>query len=218
MGNGAAELLWLAAFAFLDRSARVLILASTFGEYARMAGLMGAQVVEWRADATTDFAVDATAVAKQISAVQPRVIFLCNPNNPTGTVIDPAMIAAWAKQAPGTLFVVDEAYLAFVPGLCSIYMWRLPNVLIVRSLTKEYALAGLRLGYALGPPPLIARLTQARIPWSVNALAQAAGLAALADQQHLCTTLAALQAAKTALVKGLQAVASRRCLPPPVTC
>jgi threonine-phosphate decarboxylase len=209
VGNGAAELLWLVAFAFLDRGDRVLIIGPTFGEYARMARLMGAAVLEWEADATTEFAVVPNAVAKQIDAVQPKVIFLCNPNNPTGTVIDPATIAAWSARFPQTLFVVDEAYLAFVPGLCSLYAWRLPNLLIVRSLTKEYALAGLRLGYALGPAALIAGLAQARVPWSVNAAAQAAGMAALADQDHLQQTLAALHDAKAELVAGLQGLGLR---------
>ena len=204
VGNGAAELLWLVAFAFLERGDRVLILGPTFGEYARMACLMGAEVVEWQADATTAFAVDPNAFATQMAALEPKAIFLCNPNNPTGTVIDPATVAAWAARFPQTLFVVDEAYLAFVPGLRSLYAWRLPNLLIVRSLTKEYALAGLRLGYALGPATLVAGLAQARVPWSVNAAAQAAGEAALRDQAHLQRTLAALQAAKSELIAGLQ--------------
>lgn len=206
VGNGAAELLWLVAFAFLERGDRVLILGPTFGEYARMAHLMAADVVEWRADATAEFAVNPDAVAKQIEVVQPKLLFLCNPNNPTGVVIDPAVIVAWTKRSPQTFFVVDEAYLAFVPGLQSIYTWRLPNVLIIRSLTKEYALAGLRLGYAVGPPAVVAALAQARVPWSVNAAAQAAGVAALADQDHLQRTLTALCVAKAALVAGLHAV------------
>jgi histidinol-phosphate/aromatic aminotransferase/cobyric acid decarboxylase-like protein len=147
--------------------------------------------------------VNPDVVVRQIAAVQPKLIFLCNPNNPTGTVLDPALIAAWAKQTPRTLFVVDEAYVAFVPGLRSLYAWRLPNVLIVRSLTKEYALAGLRLGYAVGPAALVAGLAQARLPWSVNAAAQAAGLAALADQEHLQCTLTALCVAKAEFVAGL---------------
>ena len=206
VGNGAAELLWLVAFAFLERGDRVLILGPTFGEYARMAGLMGATVVLWQAEAAANFAVDPAAVARQMATVQPKLLFLCNPNNPTGTVIEPALIAAWAHQSPQTLFVVDEAYLAFVPGLRSLYEWRLPNMLIIRSLTKEYALAGLRLGYAAGPPALVTALAQARVPWSVNAAAQAAGLAALADQDHLQRTLTALRVAKAELVAGLHAL------------
>jgi len=206
VGNGAAELLWLIAFAFLRSGDRVLILGPTFGEYARMAGLMGASITHWQAEQASQFAIDADVVAQQIAACAPKLIFLCNPNNPTGTLIDPEQIAQWARAMPQSLFVVDEAYLAFVAGLPSLYDWRLPNLLVVRSLTKEYALAGLRLGYVVGPSSLVAGLTQARVPWSVNVAAQAAGVAALHDQRHLQESLAALQLAKNELVAGLQAL------------
>jgi histidinol-phosphate aminotransferase len=203
VGNGAAELLWLIAFAFLRPGDDVLVIGPTFGEYARSAQLMGAQVVTWQATAATHFAVEAAAVIEQLNRLRPKLVFLCNPNNPTGTVIPIVTIGRWATAQPQTLFVVDEAYLAFVPALTSVYSLALPNVLVVRSLTKEYALAGLRLGYALGPPPLIAGLTQARIPWSVNALAQAAGVAALNDQEYLQRSLTYLDSAKCDLVAGL---------------
>ncbi len=203
VGNGAAELLWLIAFTYVERADRVLILGPTFGEYARVARLMGANVLEWQADESIEFAVDVAATARQIEQVQPKLIFLCNPNNPTGTIIDPAAVAAWAKAAPTTLFVIDEAYRAFAPGLTSLCGWRLPNLLVVHSLTKEYALAGLRLGYVAGPPSLITPLRGAAIPWSVNAVAQAAGAAALADPAHLQQTLTALQVAKGTLVQDL---------------
>lgn len=203
VGNGTAELLWLIAFAFLRASNDVLILGPTFGEYARVAQLMGARVTLWQANAADNFAVDAVAIGAQMTRVQPRVVFLCNPNNPTGVVIPPATIGAWAVAHPQTLFVVDEAYLAFVPTMPSAYALGLPNVLILRSMTKDYALAGLRLGYVLGPPALVAGVAQVRIPWSVNALAQAAGIAALHDQAHLRQSLARLRAAKHELVAGL---------------
>jgi threonine-phosphate decarboxylase len=203
MGNGAAELLWLIAFVFLRPADRVLIIGPTFGEYARMAQLMGAQIVHWQATPADWFAVDADAVAVQIAAILPRVVFLCNPNNPTGQVVEPEVVAAWANAAPHALFVVDEAYIAFVDGMASVHTLRLPNLLIVHSMTKEYALAGLRLGYAAGAGSLIAALASARVPWSVNAYAQAAGLAALGDATHLHATLAQLHAAKSALVAAL---------------
>ncbi len=203
MGNGTAELLWLIAFVFLRATDKVLILAPTFGEYARVAQLMGAQVTFWQAKAADNFAVDEAAVGVQLNQLQPRLVFLCNPNNPTGVVIPPATIRAWATAHRQTLFVVDEAYLAFVPDMPSAYALGLPNLLIVRSMTKDYALAGLRLGYALGLPSLIAGIAQVRIPWSVNALAQAAGMAALHDQVYLRHSLARLYAAKAELVAGL---------------
>ncbi|MBI3958673.1 MAG: histidinol-phosphate aminotransferase family protein [Chloroflexi bacterium] len=202
-GNGAAEILWLIAFAFLRRGERVLIVGPTFGEYARMAQLMGAEIVHWRATAADGFAVDAGSMAARIDATQPRIVFLCNPNNPTGAVVEAGVLAAWAAASPQILFVIDEAYIAFTDGMPSAHALRLPNLLVVRSMTKEYALAGLRLGYALGPPALIAGLAAARVPWNVNAYAQAAGLAALGDAAYLQRTLAQLRAAKSDLLAGL---------------
>ncbi len=203
VGNGAAELLWLIAFVFLRPGDRVLIVGPTFGEYARMAQLMGAQVVQWQATPANQFAVDVDAVSAQITTIAPRLVFLCNPNNPTGQVVAPESIAAWASAAPQALFVIDEAYIAFVEGMRSVHALRLPNLLVVRSMTKEYALAGLRLGYAAGAEALIAALAAARVPWSVNACAQAAGLAALDDADHLRATLAQLRLAKAELVAAL---------------
>lgn len=203
VGNGASELLWLIAFVFLRNNDRVLIVGPTFGEYTRMAQLMGAQVAHWRATPDNLFAVDGDAVLAHIAAVAPRIVFLCNPNNPTGQAVAPEIIANWAAAIPHVLFVVDESYIAFVAGLRSVHTQRLPNVLIVHSMTKEYALAGLRLGYTVGADALMAALASARVPWSVNAYAQAAGLAALADTAHLYTTLAQLRIAKSELVAAL---------------
>lgn len=203
VGNGAAEILWLVAFTFFRPGDRALILGPTFGEYARMAQLMGAQIVHWQADPADDFAIDVGAVAAQIESIRPRLVFVCNPNNPTGAVVDVGAITAWAVASPHALFVVDEAYIAFAERMTPVHTLGLPNLLSVRSMTKEYALAALRLGYAVGTPSLIAALAAARPPWNVNAYAQAAGLAALGDPSYLQRTLAQLRAAKSDLVAGL---------------
>ena len=131
------------------------------------------------------------------------MVFLCNPNNPTGTIYPPEVVLSWVRRRPHTLFVVDEAYQRFAPGLESLVSAREENLLVLRSLTKDYALAGLRLGYAAGSEAVIAALSQARPPWSVNALAQAAGVAALGDERHLTESLAKLVQAKEALARRL---------------
>jgi histidinol-phosphate aminotransferase len=202
-GNGTVELMWLAALAFLRPGDRVLVVGPTFGEYARVAALMGAQVKSWSARPELDFAVEVDEVARSLRDVQPRLAFLCNPNNPTGTVIPLEAVDAWAQAHPQALFVVDEAYLAFASGLRSALTTAACNVLVLRSMTKDYALAGLRLGYAVGHEDAIAALARVRPPWSVNALAQAAGLAALDDEEHLQRSLGELAWAKEALVAGL---------------
>jgi L-threonine-O-3-phosphate decarboxylase len=205
-GNGSVELLWLVALAFVRPDDAVLIVGPTFGEYLRAATLMGAQIHFWSARPEEGFRVDPEAVLRTLQRLRPRLVFVCNPNNPTGTLLAVEAIAAWAKALPQALLVVDEAYLPFAAGAPSALTTQAANLLVLRSMTKAHALAGVRLGYAIGHPAVIRALATVCPPWNVNALAQAAGLAALADQTHLRQSLAQLAPAKTALVQGLQAL------------
>lgn len=203
VGNGTAELIWLAAFAFLKPGENVLIVGPTFGEYERSVRLMSATPIYWNALPAAGFACDIAAISQLLNTADYRAVFLCNPNNPTGQVVSPDVILAWADAHPRTLFIVDEAYLAFVPGLESVIPWLRPNLLALRSMTKDYALAGLRLGYAVGETRLIEALVNVRPAWNVNGLAQAAGLAALADEVHYQSSLEKLRDEKTFLLAGL---------------
>jgi len=204
VGNGTAELLWLVALAFLRAGDSVLVVGPTFGEYGRVAALMGARVEKWTARPEREFDVEPDAVRRYLQQLAPRVAFVCNPNNPTGSTLTPGIIQGWAKAHPKTLFVVDEAYLAFASGLHSALAAEADNILVLRSMTKDYALAGLRLGYAVGHTSLITALGQVRPAWNVNALAQAAGVAALGDEVGLRATLGALGQAKEELVIALR--------------
>lgn len=205
-GNGTAELLGLVALAFVRPGDRVLVVGPTFGEYARATRLMGAQVEAWIARPERGFAVQPETIAHNLARVGPRLAFVCTPNNPTGVILPPEAIADWARRHPQTLFVVDEAYLAFAPGCRSALTLRADNVLVLRSMTKDYALAGLRLGYAVGHEDIVSALAWVRPPWNVNALAQAAGVAALADQAHLQRSMEKLTQAKDGLVKDLKSL------------
>jgi histidinol-phosphate aminotransferase len=207
--NGSSELIWLAALAFLRPHDRVLVLGPTFAEYARMAALMDARLRTRLAREENDFALSLPEVSDDLDRWQPRLIFLCNPNNPTGTILDPHAIADWAFAHPHTLFIVDESYRAFASALGSAADFTCDNVLVLRSMTKDFALAGLRLGYAVGAEELIASLARVRPPWSVNALAQAAGVAALHDREHLARSLELLAAAKGELMAALTALGMR---------
>ena len=203
VGNGTAELIHLMALAFVRFGDSVGILAPTFGEYERAVRLLGARVVECTATEDNGFTVDEDAVGLMIQHVQPRLFFLCRPNNPTGGVVSLDALRAWAAASPCTLIVVDEAYINFAPEIPSALDLEQPNILVLRSMTKDYALAGLRLGYAIAAAPVIEALARVRPEWNVNALAQAAGLAALADQAHLWRTIALLRAAHQDLVQHL---------------
>jgi len=211
VGNGTAELIWLVAFAFLKPGDDVLILGPTFGEYERATRLMSATPQHWNALPAlvprregAGFAFDVAEITRMLDSANHRAVFLCNPNNPTGQALPPTAILAWAEAHPRTLFIVDEAYLAFVPDLESVVSSRRPNLLVLRSMTKDYALAGLRLGYAVGDERLIHALEAVRPAWNVNALAQAAGLAALSDEPYYQITLAQLRDEKTFLLNGLK--------------
>jgi histidinol-phosphate/aromatic aminotransferase/cobyric acid decarboxylase-like protein len=185
----------------------VLILGPTFGEYERASRLLGAGVDFVHAAAEAGFVLDVTHVAARIRERRPRLVWLCNPNNPTGRYlslpdVEPLLDAA---TGAGALLVVDEAYAPFVDGAASL----LPllsggHLVLLRSLTKDYALAGLRLGYALATPPLAASLRLAQPPWSVSAPAQAAGLAALSDPGHLDRARDVVREARSRLVAGLR--------------
>lgn len=185
VGNGSAELMWLVAFGFLSPGDDVLVIGPTFGEYGRNARLMGARVTEWRASADNNFRLDKQSIKQieaEITRLRPKLVHICNPNNPTGQMVSGSIVEQWSADHPDTLFVVDEAYAQFLIGDDESFHSTAENMLILRSMTKDYSLAGIRLGYLIASPHLVDGLRQCRIPWSVSEVAQAAGLAAIAAQ------------------------------------
>lgn len=207
VANGSMELLWFVALAYLRPGDPVLILEPTFGEYERVVQLMGAQRHPYTAQSATHFTVDAASLLETLRHLQPRLMFICNPNNPTGTYLPSESIADWATRHPDTLFVVDEAYLPFMTTPSSSMINHVgSNVLVLHSMTKAHALAGVRLGYAVGTAGVIAALDKVRPTWNVNAMAQAAGIVALDDVSHLTQTLARVSEDKAALVASLEAM------------
>lgn len=202
-GNGSGELLHLIALAFLRPGDSALVLEPTYGEYRRTALLTGARVVLCVATAETGFAIDVEQVARSLCESACRVCNVCTPNNPTGRTIPQDVVLDWARTHPETLFVVDESYIDFVPQATSLIACEASNVLVLRSLTKAHGLAGLRLGYAVACSSVIAQLQRLRVPWNVNSLAQAAGIAALEDDDHVQQSLRKLTDGKRQLVDRL---------------
>jgi histidinol-phosphate aminotransferase len=221
VANGSAELIWLLALAFLDPGEAAVVVGPTFGEYARAVRIVGGVVQEYRARPEEGFAVDVAAVAERARTVTARLVFLCNPNNPTGVLLPSPAVAALARAARDTLIVVDEAYMPFVdepppghPSATSVALGTPPpapllalgNVVLLRSLTKDCAMPGLRLGYALAPAPVADALDRVRPAWSVNAVAQAAGLAAIGDAAHLARARDEVRRAHAYLTRALGAL------------
>ena len=179
VGNGTAELIWQIAFAYLEAGDRVGVVTPTFGEYARNCRLMGAQVES----------IDRYPLDHYPSY---RMVFICHPNNPTGELRDLTALTEWADAHPATLFVVDEAYLNFV-GLTGTVRLNRPNIITLRSMTKDYALAGVRLGYVVAHPDVISTLKRVRVPWNVSEIAQVAGVSALKHHTDYTTKWRSLQ-------------------------
>ena len=204
VGSGTAELLWLLALAFVRPGDKALILQPTFGEYANVVRLMGGEGRGVTAVSQNNFAHQTDQITNQLHQTDYRLLFICNPNNPTGTALPLAQIKAWAEAFPKTLIVIDEAYINFAPGVKAASSIQTPNLLILRSMTKDYAMAGLRLGYAVGHPHIIEAMARVQPPWSVNGMAQAAGVAALADTEFLQASVPKLLQNKKILVDGLK--------------
>ncbi|MSQ14435.1 MAG: histidinol-phosphate aminotransferase family protein [Dehalococcoidia bacterium] len=204
VGNGTSELILLLAFAYLTADDISYIVGPTYGEYERASRIAGAEIKSYTASAHDGFIVDIDAVAEQIGALGPRVTFICNPNNPTSQYIDVGQLVSLADRFSDTLFVIDEAYISFVAvGESCIGRGIRDNLLVLHSMTKDYALSGLRLGYAVGSQDVIEGLSKVAPPWSVNAMAQAAGAAALEDTEHMMSSLKGVAEAREYLCSSL---------------
>lgn len=208
-GNGANELIHLAARALGAPGATALVVAPTYGEYAHACRLAGMQVVEVRSTAATQFQPDLAALLAAIEQFQPRLLWLCSPNNPTGVPVATATIVelAHACAQHGGWLLLDRAYLALLrddSGHDPLDDNAPANLIRIYSLTKSYAVAGLRIGYLIADPELVSAIARFQPAWSVSSAAQAAALAMLADPAFLPATLPRLWEASDELATGLR--------------
>ena len=188
LGNGAAELFYL--FFEVERPKRVLLPVPSFSEYERAALASGADVEYFLLRERTGFAIDGDALLADVRETRAEAVVLGNPNNPTGTLLtrDELVHLSERLTALGCSLVVDESFLDFRTDEERLSIrreaGRLPHCLVVRSMTKFFALPGLRLGFGIAMPSLVAKLDAHKDVWNVNLLAQAAGVAALADTDY----------------------------------
>jgi len=194
IGNGSNELIHLLTRALLRPGDTVLVIEPTFAEYAHAARLAGAAVQAWRTCAEQDFHLNCAAIGDMIWQAQPRLVWLCSPNNPTGVALPTTDLEALACACAdyGSYLVVDRAYAGiqrYDDQTTPLDVGHAQHVIVLHSLTKVYALAGLRLGYMLADADLIAQVAAYQPAWSVNSAAQAAGLAALREHAFVPSTL-----------------------------
>ena len=217
-GNGSTEIIHLLARAYLPSSfenprseigASALILTPTYGEYQGACLLQGALLSSLDAGPSPDFRWDLEAASELISSQAPQLVFLCNPNNPTGSYLEQKEVETLADAVGrgAGLLILDEAYVSFVEQPWdSLAILNRPNVVILRSMTKNYALTGLRAGYCIASEPVISRLAAYQPDWSVNGLAQAGVMAALADTDYLTRSRFEVARSKEFLIQRLKAL------------
>jgi histidinol-phosphate aminotransferase len=185
-GSGSTEIIRLAAAAYLGPGDRVVMPSPTYGEYELTCRIVNSHVMKFILVEKDDFQLNAVKFVAFAKSHKPAGIFLCNPNNPTGQYLSYDHVSMIIQEFPDSLVVLDEAYIAFTDGAWdSRKLLKSPNLLIVRSMTKDFALAGLRLGYGISQRSIIDALIKVRPPWNVNSLAQQAGRMVLGCNNYI---------------------------------
>ena len=207
LGNGSNDILELVSLAFLEPGDEAVYSQHAFAVYPLATQARGAHGSEVPA---RDYGHDLGAMRSAISG-RTRVVFVANPNNPTGTWLPPEAVRAFVASVPRDVIVVlDEAYNEYLePADCAdtvSWIARYPNLIVSRTFSKAYGLAALRVGYGVMDATVADLLNRVRQPFNVNALAQAAAVAALADDAYVEESRALNRAGLAQLYAGLHAL------------
>ena len=178
IGNGAVDLLWSLARALVRPGEAVVVVEPAFSELRTAAAHVGARIVEYRLRPEHDFAFELAALDALVDAQKPALVYVCTPANPTGKSLPIAGLVRVAHDHPDSTFIVDLSFSSLSERHGDDPLRASDRVVWLRSLTKDLALAGLRVGFAVAPRTVVATVEAGRPPWSVNALAQAAAVAA----------------------------------------
>jgi histidinol-phosphate aminotransferase len=177
-------------------------LEPTYLLHSRIAWLTQTELLPLRL--ADGFALSAEAVASAVAA-RPDVVFVCSPNNPTGNAQPVQAVASLASRTEA-LVIVDEAYIEFGGHTCLSLVTEHPNVVVTRTMSKAFALAGARVGYALAAPEVVDDLRRVRLPYHVSSLTQAAGIAALHHASQAAAILVAIRDERDRILAALRAM------------
>jgi histidinol-phosphate aminotransferase len=204
ISNGADNLILMIANAFVNEGDEVMMADPTFSVYTNVTQIMGGKPIKVK---LKDFTHDLDSMLKKVTR-KTKLVFICNPNNPTGTTVSMEAFNRFLSELPKRVIVVlDEAYGdfaedAFYPNGLD-YIKGRRQVIVLRTFSKLYGLAGLRIGYALGREDLVDCLYQVRDPFPVHRLAQVAAVAALNDEDHALRSIQLVYEGKRYLYKEL---------------
>ena len=207
ISNGADNLILMIANAFVDEGDEVIMADPTFSVYTNVTQLMGGKPIKVK---LKDFTHDLESMLRKVNR-KTKLVFICNPNNPTGTTVSQGEFDYFLSKLPQRVIVVlDEAYGDFVEdafypnGLD--YIKARKQLIVLRTFSKVYGLAGLRIGYALGREDLVDCLYQVRDPFPVHRLAQVAAVAALKDEDHVIKSIQLVYEGRRYLYKELDRI------------
>jgi histidinol-phosphate aminotransferase len=203
--NGSNEILQQLLQAFGGPGRRAMGFEPSYSMHRLLAMGTATAWVPGRRDAAA-FGLDASDAVEQVRRQRPDVVLVCSPNNPTGTALDRAVVEAVYDAAPGVV-VVDEAYAEFShrPSVLDLLAGR-PRLVVTRTMSKAFALAGARVGYLAADPAVVDAVRLVRLPYHLSALTQAAARAALARADELLATVEAVKAERDRIVDGLRAL------------
>jgi adenosylcobyric acid synthase len=201
-GNGSSELIHLLPRLFL--SSRAVILSPAYSEYALACKAAGLMIQKVLLKEETGFTFQPGLLSPLLR--KGDLVLIGQPNNPTGAISDADDLRELALRHPSVTFVIDEAFADFVVEMDSLTKRRPANVLVLLSLTKFFAMPGLRLGCAIGEPAIIKRMKELLPPWSVNTLAQAVGVEALKDKSYAEQTRQYVRRQREDLTRELRAI------------
>lgn len=216
VGNGSTELIHLLPRALTITSA--LVMGPTFEEYAHALTDSGSSVQYVHATQEEQFRPPLKEMLRQLSDKRSGfdAIFLCNPNNPTGQVLTRLAVRELAEAVARrqSWLIVDEAFIDYCPAQSVMAMVReYPHMIVLRSLTKFYAMPGLRIGYLVGGSKVVERVKDRQPPWSVNSLAQAISLAVLRDHAYATRSRAFMKGERSRFMRGLRSLPGPRVYP-----
>ncbi|HUQ02412.1 MAG TPA: histidinol-phosphate transaminase [Kofleriaceae bacterium] len=181
LGNGAAELLWTLARALSRDGGPAVIVEPTFAEARAAFEAADTAIVAHGATRANGFAIDLGAVAATVRAHSATIVYLCTPNTPTGVIVPAGVVAEWAAAIAPARVLLDQSFLSLSERAGDARVPMPPNVIRVRSLTKDHGIPGVRCGYAIASRDVIASVEAQRPAWTTGAHAQAAALAATTD-------------------------------------
>ena len=210
VGNGSTELIYLFAETFLEKGDVALMPAPTFAEYENAVRKAGGKPRHLKLP--TDFCIRPNIFSGDIKDA--KMAFVCNPNNPTSILTSHEVLTEIIEEAleEDVLLFLDEDFLEFVDEEKQVSLIDkindYPNLFVLRSFTKVYGLTGLRVGYGIASEEITKLLSNAKIPWNVNCLAQAAASAALTDKEHLKKTRELVRAERAYLTRELKRINS----------